>query len=145
MISHFNYMLLICATLVCVFLYNVKYDSQQAERELASLSREIAAEREEARLLEAEWALRTEPQRLQRLASHHLEMAPVRAEQIVSLEDLPMIEPEAPAGIEEPAPQPEPALMATAEAPAVVMSMGLAVSESRHADAGAVLSGAGGR
>ncbi len=90
MISGFNYLLLGSAALICVGLYNVKYETQTAEKDLAALTDKIAQERQQLRLLQAEWALRTEPDRLQRLTEHHLEMVPVSATQIVNIADLPL-------------------------------------------------------
>lgn len=93
MISGFNYVLLFLVAVICFGLYAVKYDSQQTERTVARLKREIAAEYEELRVLQAEWALRTEPGRLQRLTEKYLDLGPVHASQIVSLTDLPIKEP----------------------------------------------------
>ncbi len=151
MISHLNYVLTICATLVCIGLYTVKYDAQQAERSVSALSREIAQERDQLRLLQAEWALRTKPERLERLAGTHLSLAPVRADQIVSLADLPAFNeaaPEPAALPGETAPQEEPraapamaSLTAgtTQTAAALTLPVGLGLGTSVVADAGTAL------
>jgi hypothetical protein len=62
----------------------------EAERRVSGLAQEIAKERHEVRLLQAEWAVRTEPKRLERLVDAHLRLEPVRADQIVTLTDLPL-------------------------------------------------------
>ncbi len=90
MISRLNIALLSAATVICIGLYTVKHDAQQAERDVQALSAEIRKERETLRVLQAEWALRTEPQRLERLTANHLQMAPIEAHQIITLSDLPL-------------------------------------------------------
>ncbi len=84
-----NHFLLGMALMICAVLYGVKHEARLTERNVSHLAGDIAQERELLRLLEAEWALRTEPDRLQRLADRHLDMAPVNARQIVTLETIP--------------------------------------------------------
>lgn len=85
MIHRFNQGLLCLALLICVGLYSIKHEARLTERHLTRLAGEISDEREMLRLLQAEWAMRTEPERLQRLADRHLDMVPVSARQIVTL------------------------------------------------------------
>ncbi len=88
MMFGFNQGLFGLAAVICAALYGVKHEARQAEKGLGVLSVAIAEERQALRLLQAEWAMRTEPDRLQKLADQHLDMGPVAARQIVAMPTL---------------------------------------------------------
>ncbi|QXM25549.1 hypothetical protein KO353_04870 [Elioraea tepida] len=71
------------AIAVGLVLYNVKHEVQGLERRLVELNRAIATTRERIHVLEAEWSLLNEPERLRALASRHLELEPMRPAQFV--------------------------------------------------------------
>ena len=97
--------------LLGVGLFQVKYAVQSKERELKKVNRQIAADREAMRVLEAEWSYLNDPVRLADLTRRHTDLAPVMASQIATFEALPP----------RPAAQPDmlPALPPLASAPEV--------------------------
>jgi hypothetical protein len=70
-------------------LYQVKYQVQDMERNLASMKRQIVRDRAEMQVLDAEWSFLNKPERLQGLASRYLALAPIRSTQMASIESLP--------------------------------------------------------
>jgi len=78
---------LLCAILaICVglTLFNVKYQVQDLENELISLSRKIVEDQQAIQVLRAEWSHLNKPARLRGLAERHLGLVPVATEQIVT-------------------------------------------------------------
>lgn len=65
-----------------LLLYKVKHDVRELEEELAGLNRAIQERRDRIHVLEAEWSLLNEPERLRDLATRHLALAPLRADQL---------------------------------------------------------------
>jgi cell division protein FtsL len=72
------------AVALAVVLMAVKYQVQALEEELAHLNDRIAAERQTVRVLQAEFSLLTEPERLRRLATVHLGLVPVDPGQLAT-------------------------------------------------------------
>lgn len=70
-------------------MFQVKYEVMQQEETLAQLNKDIAAEREQIRVTDAEWSYLTRPERLKRLAARYLDLSPIAAAQITSLSALP--------------------------------------------------------
>lgn len=125
--------LLLWAALVVaagLLLYKVKHDVRELEEELAGLNRAIQERRDRIHVLEAEWSLLNEPERLRDLATRHLALGPLRADQLARASEavprlalaparaLPAAEPPAP--VAQSAPATEPPL-----APTVVASLPL--------------------
>lgn len=76
---------LVLAVLVSAYvLYSHEHSTRQAERAVARLKSGIAEDREHIKLLNAEWASLTRADRLEKLASENLKLAPLRANQFVS-------------------------------------------------------------
>ena len=75
---------LVLLGLAAVVLFRVSQDVDALESNLASLNREILAEHETIRVLRAEWAYLNRPERLQRLAGHLTELAPLEPVQLVA-------------------------------------------------------------
>ena len=70
-------------------LYHVKYSVDHMERLGIGLKAKIADEQEAMRILEAEWSSLNRPDRLQKLSSQYLELAPVLVTQVVSFSAIP--------------------------------------------------------
>ena len=70
-------------------LYQLSYEVQHLEDELAELSRALVQERENIAVLQAEWAYLTRPEALQDRAQRLLDLQPVTPNQIVDVGDLP--------------------------------------------------------
>lgn len=74
--------------LLGVGLFQVKYAVQAKERELRKVNRQIAADHEAMRVLEAEWSYLNDPVRLADLTRRHTDLTPVMASQIATFEGL---------------------------------------------------------
>ncbi|MBL8711161.1 MAG: hypothetical protein JNL25_18345 [Rhodospirillaceae bacterium] len=74
--------------LLSVGLFQVKYAVQAKENELKSVNRQITADRQILRVLEAEWSYLNDPVRLADLTRRHTDLAPIMAGQIASFADL---------------------------------------------------------
>ncbi|MFC7291936.1 cell division protein FtsL [Hirschia litorea] len=73
---------LVVTGLLAVSVYRAKEGAQNSELNIVQLKREIAAEKEELRVLKAEEAHLSRPERIGPLAAEKLGMGPVRPEQI---------------------------------------------------------------
>jgi hypothetical protein len=71
-------------------LFHVSYRVQSLEQELTQVSRDILREQDTIHLLGAEWSYLNEPTRLADLTHRHLALAPLSADQMVRIEDLPL-------------------------------------------------------
>ena len=87
---------ILVAALLCVafWLYQLEYQARVAENEIRGVRRQMQAEFEAIRLLRAEWAYLSRPQRIEDLARKHLTLAPLKAEQIIGAGDLVKVIPE---------------------------------------------------
>ncbi|MDY0871136.1 cell division protein FtsL [Dongia rigui] len=74
--------------LLGVGLFQVKYAVQAKERELRKVNRQIAADRDAMRVLEAEWSYLNDPVRLADLTRRHTDLTPVMASQIATFDSL---------------------------------------------------------
>ncbi len=75
------------------FTYNTKHRAEDQLAEVRKIEAEIKYEQETIDLLKADWSLLTQPSRLQKLAEIYaaeLQLKPVEASQIGSLEDIPV-------------------------------------------------------
>jgi hypothetical protein len=77
------------AGLVGVGLFQLKHEVQSLDEELVRLNRQIAEEHRNIHVLKAEWSYINQPQRLERLAQRHLDLVPMKPQQITRLGDLP--------------------------------------------------------
>jgi hypothetical protein len=98
--------------LLGVGLFQVKYAVQAKERDLRAVNRQITADRQILRVLEAEWSFLNDPVRLADLTRRHTDLAPAMANQIARFDNLR----ERPAAL----PAPEAPLLAGSEAPLAV-------------------------
>lgn len=74
------------------FAFHIKYKVQELEAELGIARAEMQQDSEAIRVLEAEWSFLNQPSHLADLAERHLDFAPILAEQVVHLGDLPIRE-----------------------------------------------------
>jgi hypothetical protein len=77
------------AGMVGVGLFQLKHEVQSLDEELVRLNRQIAEEHRNIHVLKAEWSYINQPQRLERLAQRHLDLVPMKPQQITRLADLP--------------------------------------------------------
>lgn len=70
-------------------VYHLKYSSAFEAQEIARLRSDIRAERDRIAILNAEWARRTSPDRIQALAENHLDMQPLDVTRMDDLANLP--------------------------------------------------------
>ena len=69
--------------------YEVKYQVAQVDDELGKVNRSIDTDRDQLRVLSAEWSYLTQPQRLDQLRQRHLTLVPVTRAQLGSLDQIP--------------------------------------------------------
>ncbi len=70
-------------------LFQLKYEVQRLERNLAVVERENAREREAIRVLRAEWSYLNRPQRIRRLARKYLDLSPTHRNRLYRLREVP--------------------------------------------------------
>lgn len=86
--------------------YEVKYQVAQVDDELGRVNRSIDADRDQLRVLSAEWSYLTQPARLDQLRQRHLTLVPVTRAQLGSLDQIPFRAAETAAPAVAVAPQP---------------------------------------
>ena len=77
-------------------LYNLEHTTRGLERDIAKVKRDTQNDVEAIKLLKAEWASLTRPERIQQLAEKNLKLAPIRAQQFVTAAELATRVPAAP-------------------------------------------------
>ena len=80
-------------------MFQMKYEVAQLEDHEISLNRQIAAGREQIRVLGAEWSFLNQPARLDQLVKRHLTLGPIATSQIGRLDQLPRRYPTPPAAV----------------------------------------------
>ncbi|USG60409.1 hypothetical protein NBZ79_14650 [Sneathiella marina] len=70
-------------------LYQLSYEVQGLEKNLAALDKNISDNRETIRILKAEWAYQNRPDVLQSLATKHLPLLLIAPYQVADLEQVP--------------------------------------------------------
>ncbi len=71
-------------------MFQVKYEVMQQEQTLAGINKQIAGDRDQIRVLEAEWSYLSRPNRLEQLASRFLQLQSMNAAQIANIGDVPL-------------------------------------------------------
>ena len=79
------------ATIAGAGLFLLKYQVQAEERHLREVRKDIAGTEQSIHVLKAEWSYLNDPVRLREQAERHLAMHPMRANQMVTIETIPMI------------------------------------------------------
>ncbi len=113
---------LVVAAIAALFLFAVKQEVRRMEDDLRAAHRDILDQQEAIHVLETEWSYLNHPARLSDLAKRHLGMQPISAARIVSLETLPLRQPQAQAAAENVAPEPVPGEAGVVPAAAVPRS-----------------------
>jgi hypothetical protein len=78
------------ATIAGTGLFLLKYQVQAEERHLRELHKDIAGTEQSIHVLKAEWSYLNDPLRLREQAERHLAMHPMRANQMVSIDSIPL-------------------------------------------------------
>ena len=86
MLRFFNICLCLALVVLAYVIYQVKYDTRTFDVAIASLSKDIEAERDSVAVLRAEWSLLNPPERIERLAQKYLDLAPPKPRQMLALE-----------------------------------------------------------
>jgi hypothetical protein len=69
--------------------FEMKYQVARVDGELGHVNRQIDADRDQLRVLSAEWSYLTQPARLDQLRQRHLALVPVSRAQLGSLDQIP--------------------------------------------------------
>jgi hypothetical protein len=69
--------------------YEVKYQVARVDEDLGRVNRAIDTDRDQLRVLSAEWSYLTQPARLDQLRQRHLALVPVTRAQLGSLDQIP--------------------------------------------------------
>ena len=88
MYKFFNALLVLTVLISGFVLYSLEHATRGIERDIARIERDIAAEHEAIKLLNAEWSSLTRPADLERLARQHLGLENPQVSQFVKLEEL---------------------------------------------------------
>jgi cell division protein FtsL len=77
--------ILVIAVLVAGYMsYSLEHQTRQLERHIRATERAIDEERENIKLLKAEWSSLVKPSRLQEIADTNMQLSPVTASQIIT-------------------------------------------------------------
>lgn len=76
--------------LLSFLLVKVRYQAQEVEEEVASIERQIDEERQNIRVLRAEWSYLTRPEKLQELVTRYSGMRPTARAQLAAWSDMPV-------------------------------------------------------
>jgi cell division protein FtsL len=88
MIKLANAFLVVSVLIAAFFLYSLEHKTRGLERDIAKAEKSIIDEREKIKLLGAEWASLTRPDRIQKLAEEQLKMQTLTAQQIVPISEI---------------------------------------------------------
>ena len=87
-----NIVLIFAVVIGAAVVFNMKHDAENAAERVARLQRAIDQEEGKIDLLKAEWSVLNQPARLQGLVERYnayLQLEPLDAKQIASIDDLP--------------------------------------------------------
>jgi hypothetical protein len=79
------------ATIAGAGLFLLKYQVQAEERHLREVRKDIVGTEQSIHVLKAEWSYLNDPLRLREQAERHLAMRPMRANQMVAIDSIPMV------------------------------------------------------
>lgn len=86
MLRTFDIIMIAAMLVAATVTYTIKYDAEKQIAVITKLQRQIASEKDTITLLRADWALMTQPGRLQSLVGVYekeLNLQPIEAEQLV--------------------------------------------------------------
>jgi len=96
----FNLILIVAMLAGALVTYDMKHKAELTADHVASLKADIAKEKDQISLLRAEWAMLTQPARLEGVVAKyadHFELQPFAPTQIASIDQIPMRPADAPA------------------------------------------------
>jgi hypothetical protein len=99
MLRTLDIILIVIMTAVAAVTYTIKHQAELKLEEVHKIEAEIRLERDTIDLLRADWALVTQPQRLQKLIAAYqteLQLLPTESTQVVQPSELPMLKAELP-------------------------------------------------
>jgi hypothetical protein len=99
MLRTLDIILIVVMTAVAAVTYTIKHQAELKLEEVRKLEAEIKLERDTIDLLRADWALLTQPSRLQRLIADYqseLQLVPTESTQLTQPSELPMLKADLP-------------------------------------------------
>lgn len=90
--KHISLITFLILLVVSYGFYQLQYEVELRQDRAAALENQIAQDKADIKVLEAEWALLSRPKRLQQLSDRFLELAPIDPSQIRSVDELAMRE-----------------------------------------------------
>src|SRR4051812_27970793 len=99
MLRTLDIILIVIMTAVAAITYTIKHQAEMKLEEVKKLEAEIKLERDTIDLLRADWALVTQPARLQRLIASYqgeLQLVPTESTQLAQPSELPMLKADLP-------------------------------------------------
>jgi hypothetical protein len=99
MLRTLDIILIVVMTAVAAITYTIKHRAEEKLDEVKKLEAEIKLEKDTIDLLRADWALLTQPGRLQKLITAYqaeLQLVPTESTQLVQPSELPMLKAELP-------------------------------------------------
>ena len=99
MLRTFDIVLVVVMTAAATVTYTIKHKAENKLEEIRKLDAEIKLEEDTIELLKADWALVTQPSRLEslvRVYQQDLQIAPTPSTQIVQPQELPMLKADVP-------------------------------------------------
>jgi hypothetical protein len=72
-----------------IYAYSIKYETLFYSEQVAKLRSKVQRERDAIAVLQAEWQYLNRPDRLQAAADQHLDLQPLKIQQLARLSDLP--------------------------------------------------------
>jgi cell division protein FtsL len=88
MLRFLNALLVLGLLVAAYFVYALEHDTRSGEREIGRLEAQIKDERENYKLLIAEWSMLTRPDRIEHLAAKHLDLRVTSPTQRIGVEDI---------------------------------------------------------
>jgi hypothetical protein len=99
MLRSFDIVLIVVMTAAATVTYTIKHRAENKLEEVRKLDAEIRLEEDTIDLLRADWALLTQPNRLERLVEAYtkdLQLVPTLSTQLAQPEELPMLKADVP-------------------------------------------------
>ena len=85
-----SFVCLAVAVAACVQMFVLKYKVIEKEDELKAIHKQILEDSREIHMLEAEWAVKNDPERLYQLVTSQTNFKPITAPQVQSMTGLPV-------------------------------------------------------
>jgi cell division protein FtsL len=86
MLRFINICLVVALVALAYVIYEGKYAARALDEDISGLRKDIETEQDAVAVLRAEWSLLNRPERIERLATKYLKLAPARPPQLVTLD-----------------------------------------------------------